>query len=80
MSYRNDMIPAQWEANTPSDTAFVNYIGFYVGVTGDVTVQSVAGTSVLFKAVPAGVIVPGVFVRIMSTGTTATNICGAKPL
>jgi hypothetical protein len=80
MSYRNDLVPAQWEANTPSDTAFVNYVGFYVGVTGDVTAQSIPGTSVLFKAVPAGGVIPGVFVRIMATGTTATNICGAKPV
>lgn len=73
-------IPAQWEANTPSDTAFVDYMGFYVGVTGDVNVQSVAGTSVLFKAVPAGAVIPGRFIRIMSTSTTATNILGAKAL
>jgi hypothetical protein len=80
MSFRNDFTPSQWEANTPSDTAFVDYVGFYVGVTGDVTVQSVAGSSVLFKAVPAGAIIPGRFIRIMSTATTATNICGAKAI
>jgi len=78
MSFRNDLTPAQWEANTPSDTAYVDYYGLYVGVTGDVTVQSVTGTSVLFKAVPAGAIIPGRFIRVMVTGTTATNICGAK--
>jgi len=80
MSYRNDLIPSQWEANTPSDSAFVDYVGLYVGTTGNVAVQSVAGTTVVFTAVPAGAIIPGRFIRVMSTSTTASTILGAKAI
>jgi len=76
MTHRNDLIPAGAVAVTPHDTTFVDLVGFYVGVTGDVTVQCVAGTSITFTACPAGMIVPLRVVRIMSTGTTATNITG----
>jgi hypothetical protein len=71
-------IPSSVVAITKSDTDFVDLVGFYVGVTGDVTVQTTAGTSINFKAVPAGGIVPGRYIRIMSTGTTATDIVGFK--
>ena len=52
----------------------------YVGVAGDVTAllagDFAAGltTGTLYKAVPAGTVLPGVFVKVFHTGTTATNI------
>jgi hypothetical protein len=78
MSFRNDGTPGGVEACTPSDTAFVDYVGFYVGTTGNVVVQTTAGTSVTFTAVPAGAMISGRFIRIMSTNTTASNIVGFK--
>lgn len=65
---------------TPHDTnAFTP--GFpvkalFVGVTGDVTVLPAApgATSVLFKAVPAGTVLPISVNRVYATGTTATTM------
>lgn len=75
-------------AVTPSDTKDVtNATGdnapyyakaLYIGVTGDVAIVAAAdavGTSVTFKAVPVGWF-PVQVRRVMSTGTTATNIVG----
>jgi hypothetical protein len=78
MTHRNSLIPSTYEANTPSDTAFVDYVGVYVGVGGDLVLQSVAGTSVTFKNVPTGAVLPVRVIRVMSTSTTATNIVGLK--
>jgi hypothetical protein len=76
MSFRNDYTPA-WESCTPSDTDFVDYVGLYVGATGDLAVQCEAGATVVFASVPAGALIPGRFVRVMSTSTTAGDILGA---
>ena len=46
----------------------------YVGTTGNVTAVSESGEVVLFKAVPAGAILPVVVIRVNATGTTATDI------
>lgn len=70
-------IPSGWVTNVPSDTAFVDYVGIYVGTTGNVAAQTTAGTTVVFIGVPAGAIIPGKFIRIMSTSTTASTILGA---
>lgn len=49
--------------------------GLYIGTTGDVSVQMYrTGTAVVFKTVPAGVILPISVIRVNSTGTTASNI------
>lgn len=71
MGLRNDYTPT-WVACTPSDTAFVDFYGLMVTVTGDVVAQSVAGTNLTYPAVPAYTIIPGKFVRVMQAGTTAT--------
>ena len=61
-------------AVTPSDT--VNLLNearsLYIGVTGDVTAV-VRGATVLFKAVPVGIL-PVRVTRVNNTNTTATNI------
>jgi hypothetical protein len=63
-------------AISPSDSADLAQIpkAIYVGVTGDITMKlKNDSASVLFKAVPVGVL-PVRPVRIYATGTTATNI------
>ena len=63
-------------AVTPSDsTVFAASLGLYIGTTGDVAVRS-KGTqgNVTFVAVPAGTVLPIVVDRVLSTGTTASNI------
>lgn len=62
---------------TPSDTADLTSVSkaLYVGVSGDVTVNTLGGaTAVTFKAVPAGMILPVRCTRVLATGTTATSI------
>jgi hypothetical protein len=64
-------------AVTPSDTTpLTKYAkALYIGVTGDVTVIPVGGTTgVLFKAHPVGYFVGCQVAQVMATGTTATNI------
>lgn len=64
------------EAVTPHDTNQLTNVsrGLYVGVGGDVTVLTAGGQTVLFKAVPAGTVLPIRINRVNSTGTTATNM------
>lgn len=63
---------------TPSDTTTFNHTnrprGLYIGVTGDVAVEFEGGATATFTAVPAGTILPICPAKILSTGTTATNI------
>mgnify|MGYP000879959634 FL=1 len=47
----------------------------YVGVTGNVSVLTTNGQSVIFANVPVGIL-PIRCRRVNSTGTTATNIIG----
>lgn len=47
----------------------------YIGVAGDVTVLTQAGSTITFKGVSTGgVIGPFYVVRVNATGTTATDI------
>lgn len=46
----------------------------YVGGAGNVSVITIGGDSVTFMSVPVGTIIPVQVVRVLSTGTTATNI------
>lgn len=66
-------------AITPSDsTSLTNgpCQAIYIGGTGDINlVTSASGSiAVRFKRVPAGTILPVSAVRVMDTGTTATNL------
>lgn len=61
---------------TPSDATPLASIpkAIYVGVTGDITMMLARDSaSVLFKAVPVGVL-PVRPLQVFATGTTATNI------
>lgn len=60
----------------PSDTTDLTHTSrsLYVGTTGDLSVYMVGdSTPVLFKSVPVGVL-PIRADRVLSTGTTATDI------
>jgi len=46
----------------------------YVGVTGDVTVETAGGDTETFTAVPAGTFIPVMVKRVNSTNTDATNM------
>jgi len=48
----------------------------YVGTTGDVKVDTVAGDTVTFAAVPAGAFLPVRVKRVYATGTDADDIVG----
>ena len=64
------------EAVTPSDSVDLTYVSraLYIGVAGDIVVNMKdIGTSITFKAVPVGIL-PIRVSRVLSTGTTATNI------
>ncbi len=65
-------------AVTPSDTVDIplaNVRALYVGTAGDVTVNmKLTGSTILFKAVPAGAWLPIRVTRVLSTGTGASNI------
>lgn len=74
MSFNASLVTADAFQVTPSDTTAISAYGFYVGVTGDVTVITSRGTTVLFKAVPAGVSIPLAISKVKSTGTTASQI------
>ena len=78
MTLRNDQICSDAALITPNDATFIQCNGIYVGTTGTVTVVTAGGTSVLFTAVPAGAIIPLQIVKIMATGTSASNIIGFK--
>ncbi len=64
-------------AVTPNDSTNLAQIarGLWVGGAGNVAViLSVGGASVTFLNVPSGTLLPIQAVRVLSTGTTATNI------
>ncbi len=63
---------------TPSNTVdFTTPVrGIYVGGVGNITLVTLAGTVVLFTAVPAGTILPVACTRVNLTATTATLMIG----
>jgi len=64
-------------AITPSDTVSFSQgkcRGIYVGVGGDIAAVNSEGGPVLFKNVPAGIVLPVIATRVNSTNTTATNL------
>jgi hypothetical protein len=74
---QQDGPPVSAFAVTPSDSVNLSKItkALWVGSTGDVTVMLANDTvPVLLKGAIG--LVPGAFVRVYATGTTATNIVG----
>lgn len=75
MAAMNFQIPSRAVPVTPSDTDNLPpTFGFYVGVTGNVTVETEGGDITTFVACPVGLIVPLRIVKVLSTGTTASSI------
>jgi hypothetical protein len=77
MAHQNNLINSGFEANTPSDTAFVDYVGLLIGGSGVVNVVDGLGVTTAITCV-AGQCIPGKIVQVKSTSTTATNIVGLK--
>lgn len=65
-------------AITTDDSALYNppLRGIYVGVTGDIQIESPVGNTVLFSSVPAGYILPVYCSIVYATNTTADNLVG----
>jgi len=65
----------KWYNVTPNDSTDLptRPRALYVGVTGNVAIMDIGGTTVTFVAMAVGYH-PLRPVRVMSTGTTATNI------
>lgn len=65
---------------TPADAAITGgpVRSIYVGITGNVAVVDMNGTTVTFQAVPAGTILPIQVARVNATNTTASGIIGLR--
>jgi len=62
-------------AVTPSDSTIIPYFrALYVGGAGDVAVMFANGTTATHVGVAAGSTLPVQGTKVLSTGTTATNI------
>ena len=62
-------------AVTKSDTTVLaGVVGIYVGGAGNLAVTMNSGVDVIFPAVPVGSILPIRVTKVLSTGTTATNV------
>jgi len=57
--------------NTPYDTPAR---AIFVGVGGDVSVVTRLGTTVVFKNVPSGAVLPVASTNVTTANTTATNL------
>lgn len=76
-NYVNNPNPAEEiGAVVPADGADlpVKARALYIGVAGDVTVDSGAVINITFKNVASGTILPVRVTRVRATGTTATSI------
>ncbi len=75
-TFMTDLPAADAEVIVPSDSANQGpFRALYIGVTGDITLVTLGGNTVLFKAVPVGVLQVGCS-RVNSTATTATYVVG----
>ncbi len=78
MAHDHTLVAGDAVAITPTDGASHNLVGIYVGTTGDVAVVTDRGTTVTFKTVPAGAIIPLAIRTVNATNTTASNIVGLR--
>jgi hypothetical protein len=80
MSEISNLLPAKNFINvTPSDSALLNdgiaCRGILLGVAGDIAIKNVFDVTVVISGLVAGVIHPISTKQILSTSTTATDIC-----
>lgn len=62
------------ESVTPNDSADLSNVSrLYIGVSGDVKVDTIGGSTITFKNHPVGYM-PGFVKRVYATGTTASQI------
>lgn len=52
----------------------INTKAIYVGGTGNITMKTPAGNTVVFATIPAGTILPVKANIVLATGTTATTL------
>lgn len=78
VSQRGDLPANDAFAITPHDTNDLAQTtrGIYIGGAGAVAVITQAGTTVTFSGAAAGSVIPVSVSRVLSTGTTATNLVG----
>ena len=70
-------IESNGEAVTPNDVTQVAYKSLYVGTGGNVAVQLYnSDNTVIYQNVGDGTFLPISVRRVLSTGTTASNIIG----
>jgi hypothetical protein len=65
-------------AITPSDATTQRASAIWVGAAGNVAVRTEDGTTLTFSGAQAGSIIPVRTLQILSTGTTATLLCGFR--
>jgi DNA-binding beta-propeller fold protein YncE len=63
---------------TPNDGTIVAFRALYIGGSGDVSVVTPAGNTVLLLNANAGQVYPIMVQKVRATGTTATGIVGLK--
>lgn len=61
---------------TPHDTNGNVFDSLWVGVTGNLAIQTAQGDDITIVAVPAGTLLPIQVKLVKATGTTATSILG----
>ena len=68
------------EAVTPDDGADLAFVtrAVYVGQGGDMNITLKSGDTIVLRGIQAGVIYPLRAVRVLATGTTATDIVGLR--
>lgn len=67
--------PTDGASVTPHDSNDLSVGGIlFVGVGGDVRVNTQQGSDLTFKNVPSGTFLPVIVSRVYSTNTTASNI------
>lgn len=67
--HQNNLIPSGFEACTPSDSAFVNYVGVTANTAGTVVIVDSRGNTTTWT-VSAGQTIVGQIVQVKDTGTT----------
>ncbi len=77
MTLRSDFVASGLAAVTPSDTAFVDFVGLIVGGAGNVAVTDSLGATTTIAAV-AGQTINARIVQVKATGTTATGLVGLR--